>query len=1336
MPFLGNNFLENPMKTPKTDFLIMEINAMQILEAYGTKNQSTIFSLDFNDKAKRKFYLNTIDFYDSNALIDQINFLYDTDSFSGLKQNRYYNIPKNKCQANIETQSLDTSIVIMDFTGVFSKSFGKRDATGNYIDEKDQKRADKYFESCNNLFSKGIQIIYGETVVSYIPFDKSNSMARHDKISFINKGLYDALNQRLLFDIDFHNSGYKEHLSKFFAYKGLYMSSANRIEHPELILDENSFIVIKDTSFKVLDKEGSRNLSIYGESKNRSVDESASPYCEELRTSYLIGKVFDGEGIISSSYSGYINESLKEFLPNKDSASSFQIRMPFVKGMLHEVELETFFKDIYSASEGYSDDSPIYIKDYFGKKRNLRNAKVIIPSSMFKWASWLKDLFTKEEVNKGSGIDPAKYDKDPMLYYFDKFKAYHHALYISNVNTILGKHSRTTLNYQYLNTLKLSSDKLKTLLDAHMENVKYPIHYLKNTYASGTEISDIDEEGNKEFTKLSPSLSAVLHNPIFQHQTKVNSDLRAISNSLVVDAARGRIQVEGEVCFLSRDLLRYLTDLIYLNISYLNEEVNDQVNISKENTDKDNTDKENTDKENTNKESRDKDNTDENNKNKVNINDNLTDASINKMRNKIKSIELKTKAIQKKALFHTRFYMPGNHINLSKNQICAIFRSPHLSRNEQCALKAYTEDNKNNYYLKYFPKLTNIIMLSYDSLDPFALGGADFDGDIVKVISNDIVAKAVLDGAYKENDNHNYIRKIPIIEIPDKTGANLKLNIPNTIEESYYATVKNTFSSRVGQISNAAIRIGQVQYSYENDDSENAAALKYKCQDCTILTGLEIDAAKSGIHPDLTDLLKYCQSKDKGAKAKKAQTNKNDNSNNSNDYSQSLSLSYDYIQNFKSQLDVLRNDKKFHFKKTPDEMLQSKNYELIRRPKKDTTPFIAFDGNYEANNLALLPTYFFENISIYSPKTVKNEAYFTFMAKEILKENNEDINEKIDEEVNEENSIIFDKNWAKDIDFDMRKQIATIVYAYQEVLKLNQKVSRFIKFKKDTNYDSFAYNILKIQYDDEKAKYFFNDIILPAYHLIENHILSKANEDNNTINAISETINKIKNQQWGFLLDQQKDKALRDIFEIEDNNDEDKEFCENLGISYTDVYSFSSSPDLSFAMLVKNFYAQGYNLLYFILKDIDALHAEYSDESELNEFYKDKNLAYKEKMKVEKVNKNMIDFETFKSYYQDFYQNFNDNYLLPAGTRKEELFKACKAKIDECFDDVSIEDKIKTMYSLNKFFYKYEKMNKNGKKSYLEHVDAYTNFFWNYFTAEELHPFINPENKAEGTQNA
>ena len=173
-------------------------------------------------------------------------------------------------------------------------------------------------------------------------------------------------------------------------------------------------------------------------------------------------------------------------------------------------------------------------------------------------------------------------------------------------------------------------------------------------------------------------------------------------------------------------------------------------------------------------------------------------------------------------------------------------------------------------YDKYFGSLTGIVMVPRHSVLPLCLGGADFDGDLVSIVYNQDVVDAVASGVFVKAKTELFgevqMRNLPVIEIPSTFSekTSIKEHVP-------YEHIKNTFSNRIGQISDAAISIGQMEYghvliedsqskteareqSVENESKEEKYS-KPSCAMCTILTGLEIDAAKNGEHPNLDSIL-------------------------------------------------------------------------------------------------------------------------------------------------------------------------------------------------------------------------------------------------------------------------------------------------------------------------------------------------------------------------------------------------------------------------------------------------------------------------------------------------
>lgn len=140
-------------------------------------------------------------------------------------------------------------------------------------------------------------------------------------------------------------------------------------------------------------------------------------------------------------------------------------------------------------------------------------------------------------------------------------------------------------------------------------------------------------------------------------------------------------------------------------------------------------------------------------------------------------------------------------------------------------------------------------MVPRESIVPLCLGGADFDGDLVNVVYDEDVVNAVIRGNY--SDEEGWKRKTPVIKIPS-TDSNKK----PIVGRVSYEHIKYTFSNSIGRISNAAISVGQEEYTGKSSGSETTDTLS--CAKCTILTGLEIDAAKNGIHPDLSLLKTIC----------------------------------------------------------------------------------------------------------------------------------------------------------------------------------------------------------------------------------------------------------------------------------------------------------------------------------------------------------------------------------------------------------------------------------------------------------------------------------------------
>ena len=881
-----------------------------------------------------------------------------------------------------------------------------------------------YTEMIHFMFEYGIEVIFNGKARNYVPFDKSQSMARNSKITFIEVSLMTDVNTRLLLGSKQVGSFY---LSKYYSYKGLYLSSGKRISSTDVLLDEETVVVLPDGPVYPGDDESVKRVAIPNVkyiTNNEELGVDGEVIIEPEKTeTIIIDSVMDGEGIISMDYSEKINTELwgKE---EKNKATSFQIRMPFIKGMVHSMDINGFL-DEFCEKEA----EQILIKDCFGIERDLRKAKLIITQSMYKaYVGEGKDWFSDMEKKSDS--------EDPIKNYFRGFKQYNHALYISGTNLPYKNRCVTTLNYQFLNTLKLKEEELSNLIDKHMYYVNYPVEYLKrNTFtfnlkadektcdneASGKEENTIDsdmEVNNKKIENESkedegklknevPSwITVLLNNEESIHNPYIKEKVEAMKKSLIKDIGYGRILVKGEVRYLSRDILYFLHNILK----------------------------------------------------------HIKDIKIEEERMKTLSKEIEN--------LEDCFYMPANKIGLVKKQHYPILRSPHLSRNEQCVLKAF-KPTKNSLRYKYLGHLEGVVMVAYNSLAPDILGGADFDGDIVKVFAADELRNAVLRGVYGMESDYkigkNYKRKLPIVRITPLKSQNAKIkgwdmSIVRVTPRVDYVTIYNTFSNKVGQISNLAIRIGEQQYwSGEKIEDNNVC-----CEMCTILTGLEIDACKTGIHPKFDSILKSING-NKG----------------------------DYLTYFKTKLDKLQ-------------YMTWNNFETNKtKTNKTKTTY-----KYKVQNKSKFKA---ESGSTY----ILQQLAFEFMKRATEYSENLEDKTKVDYVLFE-----FEKNqdWEKQFKKDKIQKIKNLLKAHQYATKLVRNYNK--KFLAQ-NQSKWRYKILKVWLSQDKGSREYIIEYGAQYLKILSKIQEYIKKDGDSY------LEKLKNSEWPYLY-YKKDKIefLEKIFDI------------------------------------------------------------------------------------------------------------------------------------------------------------------------------------------------------------
>ena len=714
-------------------YRIYELSARAVISYGREQDGAYTFRLSAAETEKCKS-LSAPHEQDDNALFYQIMCVLHGDAFTGRPGGQL-------------VTDLSDIIFCMDFSGIFDRSGARK----KHLLRQEKAKA---------LFRpEGVSLDFGSGPHRYLAFERSGSMSRQARLSFIREDFYDAVRRRIMMDMTVGDC----QLSKLYAYNGLMLSSGVRID--DIGIDQPHRVVVVDnpvrtpppTEVITVEDDGTQNST----RKYHRVETMAD--VEVI--------CFDGEGLISKQYARLVDEKLC----GKKVHTSFQIRMPYVKGMLHEVD----FKDYLDRNGADT------ITDLWGVQHPIQKVDIILTKSMFKGCGWLNE----------SGMSWEDY--------WVVFRKYRHALYITNVSK--EKPEKTTeLNYQFLNTVSLKADEFRPadLPDGWDHS---PETDERNWLTKQTELAYYSFCADELFRQnyflekfergswwerhqgKDQILAAVLKkNPRFINEPVYAKRLEAEADKIAEQYAVGRLIVAGDNRYLSGDLLDFL-DCLPVTRTGTSKKTNDFVDFR-----------------------------------------------------------------WMQELGCENFFAPGAAYQPS--HVCTLLRNPHIARNEEMQL--YPLEERGHLYDQYLSHLTDVVMVGYTSLAAERLGGADYDGDMIKTISDPILNECV-----KRNIHHDPPRPRSIFS----RSHNLPLLMIPTAQpqirsaddwEARFETVRSTFSSRVGQICNAALDRSIIAYN-ENSDTEERERCREETETLAILTGLEIDSAKSGIRPDLDEYLTH-----------------------------------------------------------------------------------------------------------------------------------------------------------------------------------------------------------------------------------------------------------------------------------------------------------------------------------------------------------------------------------------------------------------------------------------------------------------------------------------------
>ena len=685
---------------------IYELSARMIMRN-AKLNSDGVYEFNLSENATKKCINPASPPQDDCALFYQIQQIIENDnSIIGGISNKLCNV-----------------LIYVDFSRVFDRQPTQK----KYIDW--QKQAEDMFRP------EGITLDFGYGYDRYIAFERSASMSRNARLSFIREDLYEPVRKRIMLDMQIGMC----QLSKLYAYNGLMLTDGFRVgdmdiwNSDRIIVVDNPVTTVRSADIITVEDDGTDNAV----RKYKRVQKLANVDVTE----------FDGEGLISFQYANDIDQ----IYPVKEEHTSFQIRMPYIKGVLHKVDFREFLAEL-----GVNE-----IKDMWGVYHPVEKVDIILTKSMFKGCGWM-------EQNNMTWAD-----------YLAKCKKYEHSLYISEVSQAKTS-DFTEMNYQFLVTATIKPDEFRAAdLPLGWENS--PSLDNRDWITKATEQRYYDLVANEKFRsdyikEKNPDWSEVLKlNPIFINEPLFTKQLDTQAKKVLEQYAIGRLIAAGDNRYLSGDLIYFIKHIVKA------------------------------------------------------------------------SSDISTINLEYERLREGEFYAPRAAYN--DNDTYVLLRNPHIARNEEAVARPMEEVG---YYRQtYLSHLNYVIMVDSSTLMPERLGGADFDGDMIKTIAEPLMNECVArnyGGSGGAIDR--YTAQYPVLKIPSAEPLMRDANDWRARME----TVKNTFNARIGQICNAAFDRSIIAYDESKSEAERKK-MREETETLEILTGLEIDSAKSGVKPDLSEYL-------------------------------------------------------------------------------------------------------------------------------------------------------------------------------------------------------------------------------------------------------------------------------------------------------------------------------------------------------------------------------------------------------------------------------------------------------------------------------------------------
>lgn len=387
-----------------------------------------------------------------------------------------------------------------------------------------------YKYACQNKFS--ITIDYGERqeTVTYVRLLGTAGSIKKSTIMFINENRHDEIMRRINNgrytgpkdgeSVKIHNGielGYKFIPAKLSAYFALQCSASISVPWPKII-------VVNDAEVKFTDK-----VRIVKDSGNE--ENPVWPTVSEPQKTEIEANVSDGMGFISPEMSSIWAKSLNE---GDEPLSGYNTRCAFLKGMVFTVPFVQFAEEV---AHNY------IITDAWGDQRDIRNADVILTTSMLKlWDSY-------------DGFED--YYENCMKNDYDFCIAKSSPRELRNVHTT---------NYQYIQDYCLSDAQINDLVAPTVTKIKecLGLDWRKLIlYMCG---AGLDE---KNVLKSDPMCKAIMANPELVKDPYVRSKVNRMIQKRINSAKIGVLDVSGDYAILGNDPYSLLQHIFGMEITGL-----------------------------------------------------------------------------------------------------------------------------------------------------------------------------------------------------------------------------------------------------------------------------------------------------------------------------------------------------------------------------------------------------------------------------------------------------------------------------------------------------------------------------------------------------------------------------------------------------------------------------------------------------------------------------------------------------------------------------------------------------------------------------------------------